>query len=173
MGRNLTLMLAMVVALGAAPLMAAESPITDATKGIFDGLKGNLTKAAEQVSEADYAFKATPEVRSLGQILAHVADANFAMCSGVAGKNPMSESVEKTKTSKADIQKALVDSFAFCEKAYAGLTDASAADMVEFFGSKRPKLGVLEFVNNHNAQHYGNIVTYMRLKGLTPPSSQR
>jgi uncharacterized damage-inducible protein DinB len=174
MKRNHAAVCAALVALAAAPLLAQDAnPLTSALKGNLDMVKGNLIKSAEQVPETDYGFKPTPEVRSLGQILAHVADANYMICGAASGEKGPAESVEKTKTSKADIAKALGDSFEFCDKAFEGMTDASGAAMVSFFGRQSPKLGVLAFATGHDWEHYGNIVTYMRLKGMVPPSSQR
>jgi uncharacterized damage-inducible protein DinB len=138
-------------------------------------VKGYLTKTAEQVSEENYAFKPTPDVRSLGNLIGHVADANFMFCSVATGAaNPMKGvSIEKTKTSKADLQKALADSFAYCDAQFAATTDAKGGtEMVDLFGNKHPRLGVLALNNAHNFEHYGNLVTYMRLKGMVPPSSQ-
>jgi uncharacterized damage-inducible protein DinB len=160
-----------------APAMAqtSTSPLTDASKGAFDRVKGFITKAADQVAEADYAFKPTADVRSFGQLLGHVADANYMMCSAVAGEKapaPAGE-IEKTKTTKADLKKALADSFTYCDKVYAGVTDATGTQTVAFFGGQFPKLAVLGINNNHDYEHYGNIVTYMRLKGMVPPSSQK
>jgi len=168
---------AVVCALLAAPALAqapaSANPLAQATKGFYEYIKTNITKAAEQMPEADYAFKPTPEVRSFGQIVAHVADANFGICGAAAGEKPPAGDIEKTKTSKADIQKGLADSFAYCDKVYGGMTDAQGATTVSFFGGPTPKLAVLGFNTSHDFEHYGNIVTYMRLKGLVPPSSQK
>jgi uncharacterized damage-inducible protein DinB len=164
------------VLLAAAPALAqSANPLTDATKSQFALVKGYLTKTAEQVTEENYAFKPTPDVRSLGSIIGHVADANFSICSAASGAaNPMKEmSAEKTKTSKADLQKALADSFAFCDAQYAAMTDAKGMELVDFFGGKQPRIAVLAFNTTHNFEHYGNLVTYMRLKGMVPPSSQK
>jgi uncharacterized damage-inducible protein DinB len=131
-----------------------------------------LTKAAEQMSEEDYAFKPTPEVRSFGQLLAHVADADYGFCSAVKGERAPVSAVEKTKTTRADIQKALSEAFAYCAGAYEGMTDAKAKTMVEFRGKPRPALAVLIFRTYHSLLHYGNVVTYMRLRGKVPPSTE-
>jgi uncharacterized damage-inducible protein DinB len=152
---------------------APANPLTSAFKAAYDRVKGYITKSAEQMPEADYAFKPTPEVRSFGQLIAHIADANNMICGAAAGEKPAGESVEKTKTTKADLQKALADSFAYCDKVYAATTDQSGVQMASFFGGQQPKLAVLAFVSNHDFEHYGNIITYMRLKGLVPPSSQK
>ena len=81
-------------------------------------------------------------------------------------------SIEQTKKTKADILQALKESAAHCDKAYAQ-TDASATTPAEFFGNKVNRMFLLNMNGAHDYEHYGNIVTYMRLKGLTPPSSQR
>jgi uncharacterized damage-inducible protein DinB len=170
--------IAMVLCTGviiAAPAMAQSAdPMTAAAKRQYELIKGNVTKSADQVSEENYAFKPTPDVRSFGQLVGHVANANFAICSAATGAdNPMKGTdIEKTKTSKADLQKALADSFAFCDAQFAAMTDAKGGEMTKFFGGEQPRLAVLQFNTAHDFEHYGNIVTYMRLKGMVPPSSQ-
>ena len=156
----------------AAQAAAPANPLTAGTKATYDMVKGYITKAAEQVPEKLYAYKPTPEVRSFGQLIGHVADANHMIC-GTAGTGKMPASdIEKTKTSKADLQKALSESFAYCDKAFAAMTDAEGTRMVEMFGMKMPKLTALGFSVSHDFEHYGNIVTYMRLNKMVPPSSQ-
>jgi uncharacterized damage-inducible protein DinB len=125
------------------------------------------------MSEENYAFKPTPEVRSFGQLIGHVADSNYMICGAAAGEKPGAGGVEKTATTKVALQKALAESFAYCDKIYADMTDAKGMEMANFFGSQQPKLAVLAFNTSHDYEHYGNIVTYMRLKGMVPPSSQR
>ena len=163
-----------VIALSS-PALAQTSPFASSAKGVLGFVKGNIVKSAEQVPEADYAFKPVDTVRSFGAILGHIANANFAICSmGSGAANPMKDTdIEKTKTTKADLQKALAESFAFCEAQFDAITDAKAAEMVDFFGGQKlPRLNVLQFNIAHDMEHYGNLVTYMRIKGLVPPSSQ-
>ena len=147
------------------------NPLSSGNQFVYSMVKGNIVKAAEEMPEANYAFKPTPDVRSFGQLVGHVADAQYEFCAPVLGDPPAEPTVEKTKTSKADLVQALKDGFAYCDKAYKGMTDAHAADIVNFFGNKSPKLSILEFSNAHDDEHYGNMVTYLRLKGLVPPSS--
>jgi uncharacterized damage-inducible protein DinB len=157
----------------------AANPITDSTRAGYEAFKGWLGKSAEQMKEADYGFKpvgVAAEVRTFGQIIGHVADANVMFCSiasGMPGPATVKD-VEKTKKTKADLQKALADAFAFCDKAWAATTDTNAATPVELPEGlgKNTRLGALAFNSAHNGEHYGNIVTYMRAKGLVPPSSQ-
>ena len=128
--------------------------------------------AANKMPEEEYGFKPDPAVRSFGQILGHIADANYLFCSAALGEKNPSPDVEKTKTTKADLTSALRDAFAYCNRAYAGLTDANAAETIKAFGQERNRLGVLWFNASHNLEHYGNLVVYLRSKGIVPPSSE-
>ena len=105
------------------------------------------------------------------QLFAHVADGQYEFCGVAAEGKSVSKDIEKTKKTKAEIVPALKDAFAYCDAAYANMTDAHAADMVSFFGMKITKLGVMDFNIAHTMEHYGNLVTYMRIKGIVPPSS--
>lgn len=168
---------ALLAALAATPLLAQAEPgqpdpLIASVQDAAGFVKDMFTKAAEQMSEEDYAFKPTPEVRSFGQLLAHVADSNYWFCSAAKGEKRPVGDVEKTKTTRADIQKALSESFAYCDGAYAPMTDAKAKTMIEFMGKPRPTLAVLIFRTHHTVEHYGNVVTYMRLRGKVPPSTQ-
>jgi uncharacterized damage-inducible protein DinB len=157
----------------AAARPAADS-ITAGTKAVYDMVKGYVTASAAAAPEAVYAFKPTPEVRSFGQIIGHVADANYMICSAAAAeKSPAGGDVEKTKTTKADLVKALGESFAYCDTVYARMNDTSGAETVKFMlGGDMAKLSILAFNTAHDFEHYGNLVTYMRLNKMVPPSSQ-
>jgi uncharacterized damage-inducible protein DinB len=157
------------------PALAQTSPLAAAAKKSLQTVEGYIVKSAAQTSEADYAFKPTPEVRNFGAILAHIAGGNYLFCSTATGvANPKKGTdIEKTMTSKADLQKVLADSFAFCEAQADALTDAKISEMVDLFGAKQPRLSVLQTGVTHAFEHYGNLVVYMRLKGMVPPSSQR
>src|SRR5258708_9809717 len=87
--------------------------------------------AAEKMPEEEYAFKPDPAVRSFGQILGHIADADYLFCSGVLGEKSPSPGIEKTKTTKAELTSALHDAFAYCNRAYDTLTHANASDRVK------------------------------------------
>jgi uncharacterized damage-inducible protein DinB len=151
---------------------ATASPTIGSVRGMTDLVKGYLTKAAAQVPEEHYAFKPTPEVRSMGEVFAHVADANFMICGMVSGQKPPMTGIAKTKKTKAELTEALTASFTFCESAFDGMTDARANEVIKFFvPGTHTRLGVLAFNAAHDFEHYGNIVTYMRMKGMVPPSS--
>lgn len=150
-----------------------KDPITASEKAIFTIVKGPIVRAAAKMSEADYSFKATPEVRSFGQLIAHIADGQYEFCAPVLGDKSEHASIEKTKTTKADLVQALNEAFAYCDGAFSKMTDAQGAEMVDFFGRKVARMAILSFNTAHTDEHYGNIVTYMRLKGIVPPSSEK
>jgi len=169
---------AILVTLAATPLLSQTKPqaaqldsLITAAKDAAIYTRQLFTKAADQMSEEDYAFRPTPEVRTFGQVLAHVADANYEFCSLAKGEKQPVEDIEKTKTTRAEIRKALAESFDYCDGAYAGLTDATALKTVTFMGKSRPVLGLLFFRSQHSSHHYGNVATYMRLRGKVPPST--
>ena len=152
--------------------MGGQPAAPDGFRLTYESAKSNLTKSAEQVTEANYGFKPTPEVRSIGQLFGHVANANFMICAMASGlPNPSKADFEKS-TAKAELQKALADSFAFCDKAWGAVTAANAGEAVDIFGMKHTRASGLSFNTAHIWEHYGNLVTYMRLKGMVPPSSQ-
>ena len=155
----------------AAPL-AAQTGAVAGMGTVYNVAKGYVTKSAEVMDEANYSFKATAEVRSFGQIIGHIANANYMFCSMALGeKSPNSTDFEKT-TDKAGLVKGIKDSFAYCDKAYA-ISDANGLMSADLFGMKTNRIGVLSFNSGHDMEHYGNLVTYFRLKGMVPPSSQR
>ena len=179
--RTLTLLICLLVpaavALAQEPRKAAvppsqNNPHSAFNKEVYAGVKNILLRTAEKVPEENYNFKPTDAVRSFGQIVGHVADAQYLFCSIVLGEKNPTPKIERTKTSKADLIAALKDAFAYCDKAYDGMTDASATQVVQLFGGDTPKLGVLTVNNMHTVEHYGNLVTYMRLKNIVPPTSE-
>jgi uncharacterized damage-inducible protein DinB len=168
------LAIGVTVSLASAQAPAApDNPISAGTNMMFKSIANNITRSADKVDESLYTFKATPEVRSFIQLFGHIADSNYAFCSAVLGEKPPIADVEKTVTTKAGMVKALADSFTYCQKAYGGLTDANAGELLPFFGRKMARVSILDMNTSHDNEHYGNLVTYMRLKGMVPPSSER
>ena len=147
------------------------NPMQASIKSVFDMLKGNLSKSADTVGEDIYGFKPTPAVRSFGQLIGHIADSQFGMCATAAGEKPAQSGIEKSATSKAALVKALNDSIAYCDTVLSGMDDRKGTEVTKFFTGPSTRLGVLAFNNAHSYEHYGNLVTYMRLKGIVPPSS--
>lgn len=164
----------LAASLAAMQLHAQSSDLmSKGAKTIYTSTKNNVLKAAEAMPESDYSFKPTEKVRTFGQLVAHVADGQYEFCSAFLGDKEKAPEVEKTMTTKGEIIDALKSAFAYCDKAYDSLTDAHAADEVKFFGRSMAKINVLSFNTAHTDEHYGNIVTYMRMKNLVPPSSKQ
>lgn len=157
-----------------AALMAQEAanPLSAHAKLLYGMAKSNITKSADKMPEEHYAFKPSDDVRTFGQLVGHVADANYMICAAVMGEKPPVTGIEKSKTTKAELTAALNESFAYCDKAYDSMTDAEGVKTVKMFGADRPKVGVLDLNNMHDYEHYGNMTTYLRMKGIVPPSSE-
>jgi uncharacterized damage-inducible protein DinB len=156
-----------------APSAPPANPITASEKGLYGFMSGAVVRAAEKMPEENYGFKPTPDVRSFGQLVGHEADANYNFCSLAIGETSPSKGIEKTKTSKADLVAALKDAVAYCNKAFGLMDDTKGAEVITIFGSMHlARLTVLSLNTAHTDEHYGNIVTYMRLKGLVPPTSE-
>jgi uncharacterized damage-inducible protein DinB len=159
-----------------AQVPATANPVAAGVRTAWDGAKRNLTRSAELMPESDYAFRPVDTVRTFGQILAHVAGANYVFCSAAKGeKSPHAEAAfEKTATTRAQIIKALNDSIAYCDAAYTALDDKRAGETVELpFGMGKGARALPLMLNTgHLQEHYGNLVTYFRVKGMVPPSSQ-
>ena len=161
------------------PAAAKPDPSTQtgSPQTLYAGIKGYVLRSAEKMPVEHFDFQPTPEVRSFGQVLAHITDANYLLCSPALGQpNPNGDALQKTENDKLGrdaLMNKLKESFAYCDKAYAALTEANAGDTLQFMNAKRPRLGLLWFHISHAFEHYGNLVTYMRLKGIVPPSSER
>ena len=158
---------------------AAGQKITLATslqRG-YAGIKANFTAAAEKMPDADYAFKvgSMPEARTYGQLIAHIAQSQFGQCSGLTGvANPMAgKNLEQELKTKAELTKALADSFALCDKAFADVTDANAIEMVKAGQNEQTRAASLYGVIVHGNEIAGTAYAYLRTKGLVPPSTER
>ena len=154
------------------PATPPANPITQSEKGLYMFMSSNVIRAAEKMPEENYSFKATPDVRSFGQLVGHVADANYMFCAQAVGEANPNKNIEKTKTSKADLIAGLKDAVAYCSKTYDGMTDAKGSEMVKFFSFNLAKLTLLSLNTAHTDEHYGNMVTYLRIKGIVPPTSE-
>jgi len=152
---------------------AAQTPsATGEARALWKSIIGNLNQAADELSESMYAYRPTPDVRTTGELFAHIAGSQKMYCAMALGeKVPGEGDVEKTAKTKAAIVAALKESNAYCERAYA-LSDDAVKAPVDIFGEQHPRFYALIANASHNGEHYGNIVTYMRLNKLVPPSSR-
>ena len=151
---------------------APANPMVASSKLFYTNAKQDILRSAEKMPEEKYAFKPVDSVRTYGQVLAHVADGQYEFCGAAAG-NHDEKGIEQTAKTKAAISAALKTAFAYCDAIWAGMTDAKAAEMIPAFGgAKITRLSMLDFNVSHTMEHYGNLVTYMRIQGLVPPSSE-
>jgi len=144
-----------------------------ALRANWQQVSGYTAQAADEFTEADYAYRPVATVRTIGQLIGHVAGSQFMMCAAALGDPvPAEDAVEKAATTKAALVKALKESTDYCARAYAQ-TDAAAATPAQLFGRTAPRFQWLALNAVHDGEHYGNIITYMRMKGMVPPSSRR
>jgi uncharacterized damage-inducible protein DinB len=146
--------------------------LSSSSKAIYGFAQDYVVRAAEKMPEENYAFRPTPDVRTFGQIVGHIADAQYQICSGAYGEKPPVTGIEKTKTSKADLVSALKSSVEYCQKAHEVVSGPKGAELVDGPGGKHPRVGILYFNSAHTFEHYGNLITYLRIKGIVPPSSE-
>lgn len=153
------------------PAGAGNGAIVASVTPRFKDLAGWLVQTAEQVPESLYGYKPNPAVRSLAEIMGHVANSQYAFCAGALGApEPEHPDYEKV-TDQATLLAGMKASVAYCDGAYQ-ISDADAMKETKFFGSNMTRLAVLVWNATHDGEHYGNLVVYMRANGITPPSSQ-
>ena len=123
----------------------------------FNEVNGWVTKAAELVPADKYNYRPVDSVRTFGQLIAHITDSyNYFCANGVGNKVEWAEAVEKGSTDKDTLLPKLKEAVGKCNTAY-------SSSNAQF----RPL-----FVNlGHTSLHYGNLITYIRMLGLKPPSS--
>ena len=173
---------ALILATGAAAQSQQPAPpsFTGFLKNVYMGDRNEITRSAAKFPEEFYGLRPGPqtEVRTFGQLVGHLANFNYLWCSQAKSeKNPAEGKDFEKLTSKADLTKALNDAFAYCDPLYTNLTEASGQEVVEITqenGNKRRinRMSLLVLNFGHNQHHYGNMVTYMRIKSIVPASSE-
>ena len=155
---------------------ASANPVSDSIRQAWADAKRDIAESATMMPDANFGYKPVDTVRTFGAILAHIAGASYEFCG--AAKNvtpPHSESeFEKAGGSVADVRKVVAEAIAYCDGVYQALTDKSAAEIgnAAFGSGKAPRAAALMGNTTHFMEHYGNLVTYFRMKGLVPPSSR-
>jgi hypothetical protein len=143
----------------------------------YASVKQNLTEEIAKMPAENFSFKPgpAPELRNFGMLFGHVANAQFGACAAALGQpNPnQGHNLETEATTKEALSKALADSFALCDKAFAGLTDQNAMEMVKQGPNEIARSALLANVVVHSNEMYGTASVYMRAKGLVPPSTER
>jgi hypothetical protein len=163
--------------LGLATIGVAQPPASGPAgevEGSYAHVKANILKAAEEMPETDFQFKPEPDIRTFARVVNHVSEAQLHSCGAVDHTPPDALAKVPAETAdKAEIVAALKASFAECDKAYGSATDAGMAEMLDLGHGKRSRGGVLWGNVAHDNEQYATLALYMRLKGLTPPSSEK
>jgi hypothetical protein len=175
MSPQLTLLFSTVFIAGTA-LGQAQNPLSSEVKWTYGVIKNNLLKMAEKMPADYYSFRPTPDVENFARRVAHIADANMNVCTGLNGeRKPLGAAA---KTSKEELVAALKESFTYCDRVFEALTDANAVEMVSSrLGGPFPptpmrsKLATLYNLVRHSNEMYGYMAVYLRLKGIVPPTS--
>jgi uncharacterized damage-inducible protein DinB len=160
------------VSLLSAVALQAQNRLSTDTKFWYETVKKDTIRAAEKMPVENYSFRPAPTVRTFGQLIGHIADDQYFFCMPVKG-DTFERKIERDFSAKVDLVVKLKEAFAYCDAVYDGLTDARGVESVKTFAGDRTKLSWLSFNYAHTYEHYGNIVTYMRIKGLVPPSSEK
>lgn len=168
-----SMMIACVVVLAAATPAVAQKAVAEALARSAAGTFRNLVESAEKMPEADYSFQATKETRTFAGFVGHTINSAYNNCSRAKGEpNPNKEDLEKV-TAKARLVEAAKAVQAYCNAVYDAQTDASLAEMVAAGQNQVPRGQLLIGVVSHNMNEYGQKVILMRLKGITPPTTER
>ena len=175
--KSFVLVLVSAATLGAQPIPTGmKVGLSTYLQAGYGGLKAELTQAADMMPDADYGFRpaAAPEMRTYGQLFAHIAESQYGTCASIRSvPNPVAgRSLERELKSKAEFVKALADSFAFCDVALSGLTDANALEYVKVGQGEVVKGAVITGILAHNSEMYGIATVYLRAKNLVPPSTK-
>jgi hypothetical protein len=180
--RNVILMATIVLTAGAcvaqAPAMNMAPPAGPSgpaaeVQTSYNRLKPNVLKAAEKMPEADFQYKPTPDIRTFARIVNHVTEAQFHVCTALNGTAFDPKSVPGDTVDKATILAGLKASFAECDKAYGALTDATITETLTLWPVKRSRIGLAWGNVSHDNEQYAELSTYLRLKGLVPPTAEK
>jgi DinB superfamily len=158
-----------------APAAGQKIDLAGGLQRAYAGIKTNLTEAANKLPDADYTYRPSPDIRPYGGQLAHVANSQFNTCAVAKGEpNPNGTvNLETTKTARADIIKALADSFTYCDPVFASLTDQTALELVKQGQNEIARGAALSNLIAHSNEEYGIITVYLRTKSIVPPSTER
>jgi uncharacterized damage-inducible protein DinB len=160
--------------LAAASMAYGQDATMAALRSLYEGQQANIVAAAEKMKEGDLAFAPSHDVMSAKAILAHLGDVNYSICAGLKGEaNPSAGAIEKRAATKAELLTALNESYAYCNAALGSMKDANLADTYKAGQATRTKAWSALHLLEHMTLHYGNLITYMRIRGMVPPETER
>jgi uncharacterized damage-inducible protein DinB len=176
---NTTFPFAALIALAAWPFVgtsavpAPASPVAEAVRAAAGRAANNFITAAEDMPASKYGYKPTAAQMSFGEVIAHMAAGNDALCSSIGGVAAPRRAAVNGGAPKEEIVARLRETFRFCESALAGLDDERLDEKVPYFGEQNLSRGaVMVAAAEEWAGHYSQIAVYLRLNGLVPPSAK-
>jgi DinB superfamily len=161
-----------------APFKASTSPVSDALRTSLTSASTNLVGATELMPADKYAFHPTPAQMTFGQLVVHIAQTNFALCSGVSGTPAPVTVGDMQKMSATDTKDALVrsirQSFDYCGEALAKVDDSRLSEQITMFGRDAglSRGAAIVVLASDWADHYSTAASYLRLNDILPPSAQ-
>jgi hypothetical protein len=138
--------------------IAAPNPLTTTLSIFRSNMQDKIMKSAAAMPESKYSYRPTKDVRSFAEIVTHVADISYVLCSNVKGE--ATPATASAKGSKTEIMAYLKGAFEYCDGVYSGFTDAHLNDRADFFGFKTNKMFILTQVGNHDALHFDGAAAY-------------
>jgi len=165
-------MVSSAVCVAQAPAAAPVGPAAE-VQAAYNRIKPNVLKAAEKMPEADFQFKPTADIRTFARIVNHVTEAQFRVCSALNGETADPKAVPSDTADKATVIAGLKASFAVCDKAYGALTDATITEVLTMGPVKRTRIGAAWGNVSHDNEQYAELSTYLRLKGIVPPTAEK
>jgi uncharacterized damage-inducible protein DinB len=162
----------LTLAASSALAFGQANPLIQGSHALFTNISQFVMRSADKIPENLYSYRPTPEVRTIAQLFGHIADASNHICAMAIGGKQAADSVEKTAKTKAELIAALKREFAGCEAIYSKLTPSSALETIEYEGMKLTRVSAMDYEAIHTSEHYGNLVTYMRMNKIVPPSSE-
>lgn len=154
------------------PAATPRNPLVATSQGLYANSKSTVTRSMDKVPDTLWDYRPVATVRTMGQIFAHIADGQYEFCGAAKGEQ-ISKDVEGHAKTREEVAAALKEAFAYCDAVYADMTDQSAAEIAQFSGQRMARLGIMDLNVAHNQEHYGNLVTYMRINGIVPPTSSK
>jgi hypothetical protein len=172
---TLSMAIALLATAGSALGAQAPAPTTGPASEVlrsYSTLKPNVIKAAEKMPDADFQFKPTADIRTFARIVNHVTEAQFRTCGTLNGNKDIAKPPADT-ADKATIVAALKASYDECDKAYGALTDNNISEMLTLGQNKRSRIGMAWGNVSHDNEQYAELSTYLRLKNIAPPTSEK
>jgi uncharacterized damage-inducible protein DinB len=174
---NVLLSLFLIVKFAAHGQNSSSNPYTAELQVQYRYVKSDLIDSAEEMPADKYDFRPVAGVRTFGQIVGHLIDDQYAICALARGEKvprDPNESAERAGGTKDQLVQGLRRAFEYCDAIYDPLTDVTAAERIRSYdGTMQPRIQLLMINTNHANLHYGNVIVYLRMNGIVPPSSKR